>query len=210
MCILLSAIVTLTLCGCKIHDLPEDIQNQITNLSSALVYPYSTVKVDTEHKEFTEKCFDDIEIYGAKLALPMNIGDLPTDFTIDVPDYRSPEMRYNGFNIITADLRCDGQQVAMAEIMYPAAKTYNEGQIVSLSFNNYLFADSVAVKVAGEYGLMTYTRAIECFGECEQADYMIYELGDGKTIRLSYMFSYGNNDLCSAVNLTLSTIDYEL
>lgn len=201
--LLLSMFISAMLCGCN-SNLPADLDDQVTSLGMASVYPINSVMVDKEHYEFADSCFSDIEIFGAKLTLPMNVSDLPDEFTIDSYSLNSV---YNGYCFDQATLICDGKETVHAEIMYPIGKEQSDGQIVAFEFVNSLFASFAVVYLDGEYGFMTIDEVIEHFGECEKGDYMTYFLGDGRSIRFDYMYSYRNTIDADALSVRLDTIN---
>ncbi len=200
--LLLSIFISAMLCGCDI-DTPNDLTDQASSLGMTL-YHANAAKVDKEHYEFADSCFSDIEIYGAKLALPMNVSDLPDEFTIDS---HSRGSAYNGYYIDRVNLICDGKETVYAEIMYPIGKEQSDGQIVAIECYGYLLSTNTAVYFAGEYGFMTIDEAIEHFGECEKGDYLIYDLGNGRSIRFDYFYSYGNTIYADAFSVRLDTIN---
>ena len=200
--LLLSMFISAMLCGCDI-DTSNDLSDQASSLGMTL-YNANAVKVDKEHYEFADSCFSDIEIYGAKLALPMNVSDLPDEFTIDS---HSRGSAYNGYYIDRVSLICDGKETVFVEIMYPIGKEQSDGQIVAIECISSLLGDKVVVYLDGEYGFMTIDEVTEHFGECGKGDYMIYDLGDGRSIRFDYIYSYGNTIEADALSIRLDTIN---
>lgn len=199
--LLLSIFISAMLCGCDI-DTPNDLTDQASSLGMTL-YHANAAKVDKEHYEFADSCFSDIEIYGAKLALPMNVSDLPDEFTIGS---HSRGSAYNGYYIDRVNLICDGKETVYAEIMYPIGKEQSDGQIVAIECYGFAF-DDYTVYLGGKYGFMTIDEAIEHFGECEKGDYLIYDLGDGRSIRFDYFYSYGYPNDADAFIVHLDTIN---
>ena len=201
----LSAILVLTvlLCGCGRSDIPKDIYGQLSFISTTISGYISSARVKGEYADFADKCFSDIEVYGAKLVLPMNVSDLPEDFTI-ADNYGSGVMPYNGYNVSSVDLMCDGKKAAIADVMYPIGSKMTDGQIVSLSFDKLLFSPDANVAIGGESGYLSVNKVTELLGECEpNGNYMdlIYDLGNGRTITFSYIYTD-----CGAASVTLSTI----
>ena len=197
------AIVSAMLCGCDL-DIPTDLSDQVESLGMETIYPSYSVTVDKEHYEFADSCFSDIEILGAKLTLPMNVSDLPDGFTID--SY-STDSVYNGYYIDHARLYYYDKEVISVEIMYPIGKEPGDGQIVALESRSTLLGNNAIIYLGGEYGFMPINEVIEHFGECEKGDYMTYALGDGRSIRFSYMYSYGNTIEADALSIRLDTIN---
>lgn len=200
--LILLTVISVMLCGCDI-DTPDDLSDQASSLAMIL-YHTNTTKVDKEHYEFADSCFSDIEIFGAKLALPMNVSDLPDEFTIDSHSQGSV---YNGYYIDRVSLLCDEKETVYAEIMYPVGKEQSDGQIVAIECYNFILADDAVVYLGGEYDFMSIDDVIEHFGECEKGDYMIYDLGDGRSIRFDYLYSYGNTPDADAFTIRLDTIN---
>lgn len=192
---LLALMMSFSFCGCDMDQLTnkvrEELNDRLWTLEETVVgalsgvFGLSGTRVTAEHMDFAEQCFTDIEVFGAKLALPMNVSDLPADFTLEEDDLMR---QYDGIRITSANLLCDGKEVADVEVMHPQNGTFAEGQIVTMTFNSGLAWPGTEVKLGGEHGYFTMERANELLGECEENYYLLYELGDGRIIRLWYLY----------------------
>ena len=192
------------LCGCDIDDVPDDLERQAAVLLSVGAEDiYSCAKVKGKYKKFAKSCFENIDIYGATFALPMNVNDLPHGFTIDEsPDTVS---LYSGYNITNSFLYFEGVYAASAEIMYPENKTPAEGQIVTLTFSSTLLRPGAPFSMGGEEGFFSMDKAQELLGECGKNSYMIYDLGGDRTITFGYMMYDGYLNQ-NAYNVVISTV----
>ena len=191
-------------CGCDIDDVPDDMERQAAVLLSVGSEDiYSCAKVKGKYKKFAKSCFEDIEIFGATFALPMNVSDLPKGFTVD----ESPNAvsSYNGYYITDVFLCFEGVIAASADIMYPENKTPAEGQIVTLTFSSMLLHPQAPFRMGGEEGFLSMEKANELLGECEENSYMIYDMGGGKTITFGYMIYDGYLNQ-NAYNVVISTV----
>ena len=192
-------------CGCDIDDVPDDMENQATVILSVGTEDiYSCTRVKGKYKKFAKSCFEDIEIFGARLALPMNVSDLLKGFTVvEFPEAKSC---YNGYCTTEASLFFEGVAAASADIMYPENKTPADGQIVTLTFFSLLLNLDAPFRMGGEKGYLSVDRARELLGECEENSYMIYDIGGGKTITLGYMTDEKNRFGCNAHAVIISTV----
>lgn len=202
LCIIIA--IAALLCGCDIDDVPDDLERQAAVLLSVGAEDiYSCAKVKGKYKKFAKSCFENIDIYGATFALPMNVNDLPHGFTID----ESPNAvtLYNGYYITNVFLCFEGVTAASAEIMYPENKTPAEGQIVTLTFSSTLLSPQAPFRMGGEEGFLSMDKAQELLGECGENSYMIYDLGGGRTITFGYMIYDGYLNQ-NAFNVVISTV----
>lgn len=208
----LTLMMSFSFCGCDMDQLSdkihEELYDRLWTLEDTIIgefsgmYGLSGTKVTSEHMDFAEQCFTDIEVFGAKLALPMNVSDLPADFTLEEDDLMR---QYDGIRITSANLLCDGKEVADVEVMHPQNGTFAEGQIVTMTFNAGLAWLGTEVKLGGEHGYFTMERANELLGECKGNYYLLYELSDGRIIRLQYMY-YGNRSVEQSLNASYITL----
>ncbi len=210
LCLVLTAALSVFFCGCDADNIPDDMQYQLVDFMYCINNTDLTtfVKVSKEHKKFAESCFDDIELYGAKLSLPMKLSDLPDEF-VYVPN-KSPSGEYNGMYSHWGNIDIDDTKVCTAEIIYPVGKDYKEGVIVSLGFSHFPQIQCATFRMGGEYGFLSMSKAEELLGEFEDINEVIYYLGDDRVISLYYSDSYGTYDPegC-ALAVTISTVgDY--
>jgi len=211
LCLVLTAVMSVFFCGCNESDIPDDMVLQLNDLNLFVSDQYTYTKVGREYKDFAETCFEDIEIFGAKLCLPMNVSDLPDKFTY-IED-NDPHQVYSGFYLAETALYFDGVKAADALILYPTDKKQSEGQIVALYFMAYLIHPHASFKIGGEYGYMTMERAFELLGEGEIMEsymqYMVYDIGNNRVITLAYLSDMEGAEFDSDANIVgLNTLGY--
>lgn len=197
----LAVIMTVLLSGCEIRDnlIPDDLENQYFSIARMGDIGYGTAvkKVDMNHSAFAEKCFDSIEVFGATFALPMNVCDLPEDFTININRYTAKSNIYNGFDFYSTKILCDGSRVMDAKIMCPVGGDPMEGQIVTVSLKYGLSAWGAESKIVLGEALDDFSmeNIFAYLGECEKNNYIIYEQGGGKTICFAFTHPDTGSDL---------------
>lgn len=217
-CLISVMVMSAFFCGC--HELDVlDVYKLPDNMSDQLVLTFysdnsnsdtfSSTKVSGKYKKFACSCFDDIEVFGAKLALPMDVSDLPDGFTIDNSSsyFSSAKMYFDGYKTEKVTLKFEGVTAATAEIMYPANSSVEEGRIVTLMFSSFLLEPNDAFRMGGELGYLSMDRADELLGECGKVYDRVYYLDNNRVISFYYFYDNDNVDpsLCCATEVILST-----
>ena len=223
--LILSAVMTLSLSGCgsildntkeqyiEIYNDPIDqIVFELYNTEEDEYYDndVSASRLTGKHKEFAEKCFSDIEIFGARLSLPMNVSDLPEGFSVELEESKYDNRFYTeNYKSNITKLMFEGKKICTAEIIYSKDKGIADGQITTLDFN-FFTTECNAAKLGGESIYFTYEKMTELFGEngsVEGLDMLerVYYLPDGKCITIQILEpSYDNGGLMP-FNVMLST-----
>lgn len=103
--------------------------------------------IDRTHKEAFESAFNDIEIFGARLCVPMKVSELPDKFTLSISgseyDPISKNNRVNGRDIGAGLVRIsnlylyyDGEiKAAKAYVIRKEGQSFGEGIIYELEFD---------------------------------------------------------------------------
>lgn len=171
--------VTLCMCGCDSENVPDMLIQPFAMIQAFM--EEEDVDVRTVDKDIMDKCFDEIRIGPATLALPMNVSDLPEGIVCDLYYDGQSRNLYNGMKIITATLYLveSSQTVGYAEILCTDAENYADGVIMALS----TFADYANVFL-GDISLnMTYDEISEAMGYGGEAgDWYIYVSQDNRSV----------------------------
>lgn len=184
----LSAMMMSMLCGCNLYheicdrNVPHELFDQLCAVGVLECEITTEILVDEEHMEFAESCFDDIEIMGAKLALPMNIGDLPEGFAAVLSDEEF--MNYNTAGYVYGRMYFDENYICDIDVMIPENSSKSEGIIVGMDFSKNPVHVEPAVYIGGEYIFMSPGKADELLGENNNEVNIYYSLGDGRIINM--------------------------
>lgn len=193
------------LCSCStdINSFSVDTRELYYKYRYASEGTSTEITIDNKHMEFAEKCFDEINIAGAVLALPMNLSDLPLGLEFISDD--EPVQIYKGINISEGKLMFGEKTAANASVMYSVNESISSGQIVSMEFHQSLIDTAMSVNIGGENAHMTAERAKELFGDSGYSDRVFYDLGDGRNIILGYI-DLGDSDDSNAFSVILNTM----
>lgn len=203
---IMAAAVCTSLCSCEMPETSPEVESRLYDLYSRNDEIVSYTKVKGKYKDFAESCFDNIEVFGANLTVPMNVSDLPEGFSLRET---SQQINYtSGVNITSTRMYFEGARACDVDIIYPEGKTPEDGQIVSLEFDGMFGFLDDDFKMGGESGYFNIDKAIALLGECERNTIIIYDLGGNKNITFYLDPTDSEKDGIYAYWVTLSCIDY--
>lgn len=122
--------------------------------------------IDRAHKEAFESAFNNIEIFGARLCIPMKVSDLPDKFELSssyseyapLSEYESEKNRGAGLERHSFSLYYDREiKVARAVIVYEAGQSIEDGIIYELEFEILNFQSALLggqVDIRSDIGVM--------------------------------------------------------
>lgn len=202
---IMAAAVCTSLCSCEMPETSPEVESRLYDLYSRNDEIVSYTKVKGKYKDFAESCFDNIEVFGANLTVPMNVSDLPEGFSLRET---SQQINYtSGVNITSTRMYFEGARACDVDIIYPKGKTPEDGQIVSLEFDGMFGFLDDDFKMGGESGYFNIDKAAALLGECKSNTIIIYDLGGNKNITF-YFATDSESDEIYAYWVTLSCIDY--
>lgn len=203
---IMAAAVCTSLCSCEMPETSPEVESRLYDLYSRNDEIVSYTKVKGKYKDFAESCFDNIEVFGANLTVPMNVSDLPEGFSLRET---SQQINYtSGVNITSTRMYYEGARACDVHIIYPEGKTPEDGQIVSLEFDGMFGFLDDDFKMGGESGYFNIDKAAALLGECESNTIIIYDLGGNKNITFYLDPTDSEKDGIYAYWVTLSCIDY--
>ncbi len=208
--LLLAAVMTLTACSSKNKDDLYQIVNMMY-LSSEYVDTTFPGRIDKEHEEALESIFDNINIMGATLSLPMNVSDLPEGFTLTVGN--SAIETYDGKHIVLGEITF-GEDITVCSRVYilqGKKQNVSQGVIVGYEFDTLLKAPLVYDRDGHNLIFMLPSDVTELLGEQKAIGYK----GDYSSYKLVYTDAHGrragwryeeltDNDAITMYNFTLT------
>ena len=147
--LLMCAVSAMLFSGCdyslKDEDWVDDISYYVYNYVYMTAHNDFDIKnIDSAHKEAFDSAFNDIEILGARLCVPMKVSELPDKFELSssyseyVPlsENKSVKNRGAGLEKHYMSLYYDKEiQVAMVSIVCEAGQSIEEGIIFEFKFD---------------------------------------------------------------------------
>lgn len=221
--LLLSAVMTLTSCGSSNRTFPYFFHPAIHSLSMGYIRDLTngrnTVipeRIDEEHEEALESIFDNINLMGANLSLPMNVSDLPEGFMITDSDFQAVETCDGKY--ITQGTIAFGEDIELCSqvfILRGKKQDVSEGIIVGFKFWP-LFGNSLVYVGDGYNALyMSPSEVTELLGETNiidnNYDYLIYTDVYGRRAGWAYDGIDSENGMakCFFTVTAHSALDYE-
>lgn len=184
--LLLAAVMTLTACRKDTDDLYQ-LYNFMFLSSGTNTLPG---KIDKEHEETLESIFDNINIMGATLSLPMNVSDLPEGFTLTVG--KNAIETFDGNHIVIGAMTF-GEDITVCRQVYILKgknRDVSQGVIVGYEFGALLNRGSLVYDRDGHNliymspsdvtELLGETEATGTIGEYYSSYYLVYTDAHGR------------------------------
>ena len=129
--LIMSAAVVLGMCGCDVNE--SSVLYRPIVMAAEFEEDVQICYLDRKTSKIAEKCFESIEYNGLKLALPMNVSDLPEGYTLNETVFTGANT-YNGYCLVRRNICRGDEHFLNVQVLYKQGESIDEGQIVSMEF----------------------------------------------------------------------------